>query len=575
MLLRSSFLLVGAAFAFAAGSRVELEATASPKFRGLPQGWVQLDDVPFEDDGLELMFFIKQQNTELLEASLMSVSTPGSPHYGNHLSNTAIHDMVRPRQESIDAVTTFLESNGIVPESITPNSDVIQARVSIAQAEMLLSTRYHVMHHAATKTNYTRTRAYSLPSTVAAHVDFVCPTVHLPRPVGEKRATVKAPKAKPLSAGRPQVTNTPSHLRELYSIGTVEGKAPNNKMAVTAFLNQHYSVGDLKEFWRMFCDGITCGKGNPLVKGDGSLGIGSGIESMLDIESITGVAGNVEAEFWGYKGKSPDNKANEPFMKWLSQLANTSDADVPKIFSTSYGEDEDAWSLEAATRMNTEFQKAGARGISLLYAAGDEGSNCKDGKFVPETPGSSPWVTSVGGTTGVPEQAVGLSSGGFSNRWAQPSWQRNAVAGYFAGGGDKLPPASRGYNKSGRAYPDIAAQATDFTVVANRIPNPGVAGTSCATPTASGVIALLNDALLQAGKPVLGFLNPWIYGGSQWNDITVGSSEGCFGGQNNATATSSDGGWPAVQGWDAVTGMGTPNYKKLLTCQPFSRANGC
>ena len=64
-----------------------------------------------------------------------------------------------------------------------------------------------------------------------------------------------------------------------------------------------------------------------------------------------------KAEFWGYKGTSPDNKVNEPFMKWLTQMANTSDTDVPKVFSTSYGEDEAAWSLEAATRMNTEFQK--------------------------------------------------------------------------------------------------------------------------------------------------------------------------------------------------------------------------
>ena len=53
-------------------------------------------------------------------------------------------------------------------------------------------------------------------------------------------------------------------------------------------------------------------------------------------------------------------------MKWLSQLANTSDTDVPKVFSTSYGEDEDAWSLPAAIRMNTEFQKAGVRGSTLL-----------------------------------------------------------------------------------------------------------------------------------------------------------------------------------------------------------------
>lgn len=42
--------------------------------------------------------------------------------------------------------------------------------------------------------------------------------------------------------------------------------------------------------------------------------------------------------------------------------------------------------------------QAGVRGISLLYASGDEGANCKNGKFVPEGPGSSPYVTAVGGT---------------------------------------------------------------------------------------------------------------------------------------------------------------------------------
>ena len=56
---------------------------------------------------------------------------------------------------------------------------------------------------------------------------------------------------------------------------------------------------------------------------------------MLDIETITGVAGNVEAEFWGFKGNSPDNPNNEPFMKWLMLMSNTSDADVPKAYDTS------------------------------------------------------------------------------------------------------------------------------------------------------------------------------------------------------------------------------------------------
>merc|ERR1712185_474014 len=116
-------------------------------------------------------------------------------------------------------------------------------------------------------------------------------------------------------------------------------------------------------------------------------------------------------------------------------------------------------------------------------------------------------------------------------------------------------PPTKYYNASGRGFPDIAAQATDFTVVANLVPLPGVAGTSCASPTASGVMALLNDLRVAAGKPSLGFLNPFIYqNAAAFNDITTGSNEGCGLGQSGS---------PAAAGWDPVTGVGTPNYVKL------------
>ena len=61
-------------------------------------------------------------------------------------------------------------------------------------------------------------------------------------------------------------------------------------------------------------------------------------------------------------------------MKWLTLVSNTSDATVPKLFSTSYGEDEDEIPMNWADRTNAEFQKAGARGISLLFASGDSGA---------------------------------------------------------------------------------------------------------------------------------------------------------------------------------------------------------
>lgn len=82
-----------------------------------------------------------------------------------------------------------------------------------------------------------------------------------------------------------------------------------------------------------------------------------------------------------------------------------------------------------------------------------------------------------------------------------------------------------------------------------------ISGTSASSPLAAGIFSLVNDALLAAGKPALGFLNPWLYkkGYKGLTDIKNGSSYGCNGE-----------GFPAVKGWDAVTGFGTPVFPKLL-----------
>lgn len=136
-----------------------------------------------------------------------------------------------------------------------------------------------------------------------------------------------------------------------------------------------------------------------------------------------------------------------------------------------------------------------------------------------------------------------------------PDYQKDAVARYLNHSG--LPPPKRGYNKSCRAFPDIAAQAEDFPVLKKQGREPeDIGGTSAASPTAAGVISLINDLRLQHGMSTLGFLNPMFYENAQvFNDIVSGSSmSGDFGGSK---------GWPAKEGWDAATGLGTINYKKL------------
>jgi tripeptidyl-peptidase-1 len=549
------------AFAIAALALPQALVAPEPAVTDIPSGWSVIGESP-KDARIELNFAVKQRNLQSLHDTLLSVSDPKSPSYGEHLSNEAVHALIKPSDEDIATVHSFINTvAGVEPRAASPNSDFITAVMTIGQAEALLGAKYEVLRHgrAGVQVHRASRSGYRLPESVAAAVDFVSPTVHVP---GVR--TAKKDQLSPLdevveSPNVPQ-HNVPETLRQLYSIGfATVGNATSNRMAVTAFLGQMYSEEALKEYWAEYCSEqkLTCGKGLPTLVGDATTGT-PGVESMLDIETITGVAGNVHAEFWGFAGRSPDNPENEPFMKWLTQMASTPDETVPLIFSTSYGEDEASWSYAAADRLNVEFAKAGTRGISLLYASGDEGANCEKGKYVPETPSSSPYVTAVGGTgptTGYPkpgfEEGIGLSSGGFSNYWPMPEWQRGAVTKYLATA-EHLPEKSVGYNTSGRAYPDIAAQATGFCVTPFGC---GVAGTSCASPTAAGVFALLNDVRLSAGKPPLGFLNPFIYqAAAAFNDITVGNSGGGCG---------IGIGWPTAKAWDAVTGVGTPNFELL------------
>jgi tripeptidyl-peptidase-1 len=119
-----------------------------------------------------------------------------------------------------------------------------------------------------------------------------------------------------------------------------------------------------------------------------------------------------------------------------------------------------------------------------------------------------------------------------------------------------MPPKSY-YNNKMRGFPDISAQSVNFPVVVNGNTQP-VSGTSCASPTAGGVFGLLNDARLAAGKSSLGFLNPMLYANAgALNDVTLGIQGGC------GSGTQKDG-FPAKEGWDAVTGLGSPNYERLL-----------
>jgi tripeptidyl-peptidase-1 len=327
-------------------------------------------------------------------------------------------------------------------------------------------------------------------------------------------------------------------------------------LGVSAFSGQNANANDLKTFLKDFRPDLpsTLTFTTELFDDatNSQTGSQAGVEANLDIQYTVGLANGIPTIFEDI-GNDFHDGADEGFLDSITDLLNQTSP--PLVFSTSYGFDvESDLSLSLSEALCNTYLQLTSRGTSITFASGDggvastPGVQCTGKPFPPTFP-TCPYVTLVGSTQNVPEIGASFTAGGFSNYFAQTSWQAAAVDAYLT----KLGSTNKGlYNASGRAYPDVSAQGNNVAVIVDGKQTP-VGGTSCSSPIFSSVIALLNNELLDAGLSPLGFLNPWIYANPQaFNDITEGNNPGC-GTQ----------GFPAAEGWDPVTGLGTPNYAAL------------
>lgn len=527
-----------------------------------------------EDEELEVTIAVKLTHVEELEALVYRVSDPSDvENYGKHLSMEEVTDLVAPSPQGVKVVVDWLHAHGVQNLEMTRKGAFITIATTVNVAEELFDGHLHAYRHASTGARIIRLAPdtqYSAPVAAAAHIDFMAPTVRFPRmqrsrlvsdeTVRRYREAAHAAAKEAGPGAAPELGNgtfivVPTWLRELYQLADVYGKAKDNLQCVCSFIGQFYSDDDLQEFFGLFFNSSKGQTPRQIGQNDPS---NVGLEASLDVQYLMSIGADIPTEVWYTPGE------NTPFLNWIVNVTNAKS--LPHIFSFSYGDNENGVSAAYANRINTQLATLGARGVSLLVASGDSGvgGNCSaNGDFSPDFPATSPYVTAVGGLVGgnagktpTGEWADLISGGGFSTYFPRPSYQDAAVAKFFAT--NKSLPNPQYYNKNGAGYPDIAAQSESFVIVSDRIPLPGVGGTSCATPTSSGVFSHLNDLRLQAGKPVLGWLNPFIYQtapahANAFNDATAGGNEGC----NNFI------GFTAVPGWDPVTGWGSPNYRLL------------
>jgi len=492
---------------------------------------------------------LKIRDEAALENKFWTVSDPTHADYQNFLTLEQMSEFVRPSQANVDALLNWFRSHGVTTWTSVPNGDAYTIRASVQTIEQMLGVRMEKFQSVKDQSyELLRSRAvYTLPRALRGVVSVVAGISNFPTARSFSRA---ASRRINFQSG----FVTPSVVqRELNIPSGTQGTNPSNVQAVAQFLEQYYSPSDLSSFQQQM--------GVPVQSVAKVIGPNQannpGTEASLDIEYIMSTGRGVPTWFFYTSGLVA---GQEPFVEWATNMNAMST--IPWVNSVSYGDYENSLSTTYMDRLDVELKKLAVRGTSILFSSGDDGVGCNSAcsKMVANWPASSPYVTAVGGVYGGRNSgwvADTIASGGFSRYYPMPSYQKNAVAAYMSAMSGNLPAPSY-YNQSNRAIPDISAYSENVVVMVGGSETI-VGGTSCASPICGGTFGLIMDALLNAGKKPLGFLNPLLY--SAWANqpnifqkVTSGSNPDfcCPGFYANPQG-----------GWCPISGMGVPDFTNL------------
>ncbi|KAL4892195.1 peptidase S8/S53 domain-containing protein [Aspergillus ambiguus] len=568
------------------------------KLSSVPQGW-HYSHAAQPDYPISLKIALKQHDVEGFEQALMDMSTPGHENYGKHFrEHDEMKRMLLPSETTVNTVQEWLKAAGITDYEV--DADWINFRTTVKYANALLETQFDWYENDVRHITRLRTLKYSIPEAIAGHIDMIQPTTRFGqlRPdrathhtsTGHADGRILSAMATASNSTSCDSVITPKCLKDLYKVGDYMADPKHgSKIGFASYLEEYARYDDMVKFQNQLAP-YAKGQNFSVVLFNGgvndqSSGADSG-EANLDLQTIMGLSSPLPITEYITAGRgklipdlsepNPNENSNEPYLEFLQNILKLPNEELPQVISTSYGEDEQTIPKGYAKSVCNLLGQLGSRGVSVVFSSGDSGvgSACQtnDGRnkthFNPQFPATCPWVTSVGATSKThPEQAVYFSSGGFSDMWERPAYQEEAVSAYLHTIGDNF---SGLYNKGGRAFPDVAAQGESYAIFDKGVMG-RLDGTSCAAPAFSAIISLLNDARLRAGKPVMGFLNPWLYGLGRGalNDIVKGGSKGCdgrdrFGGSPNGSPVVPFASWNATEGWDPVTGLGTPNFAKMM-----------
>jgi len=492
------------------------------------------------DERVEVTVVVRPQASAPSTAELLSADAPAQRRY---LTRREFARTLGAEPADLERVAAFAREYGL---------DVVwsdAARRSVALtgsvAQMQKAFRTELAYYDSPLGAYRgRTGPVQVPAELADVVEAVLGLDDRPQSAPHFRILSNAGDVAQPRAGSGSFT--PVEVAKLYDYPA--GLDGSGQKVALIELGGGYKPADLKAYFARL--GITQPKVTS-VSVDGAKNQPTGDprgpdgEVMLDIEIVGAIAPG--AQILVYFAPNTDRG----FLDAIT--AATHDRRGPVAISISWGAPEAQWTQQAMTQFDRAFQAAAMLGITVCCASGDNGSSdgIKDGRAHVDFPASSPHVVACGGTRleaskgAISNEVVwnaaagGATGGGVSDVFALPSWQSAA----------KVPPSANPGGRRGRGVPDVSGNADPATGYQVRVDGTDAVygGTSAVAPLLAALVARIAQRL---DSPV-GFLNPVLYGAagrSALHDVTKGSN----------------GAYKASKGWDACTGLGSPDGAKLL-----------
>jgi kumamolisin len=348
------------------------------------------------------------------------------------------------------------------------------------------------------------------------------------------------------------VSYTPPQVAEIYQFPA--GTDGSGQTIAIVELGGGYSATDLDSYF----SGLGLSVPSVTAQGvDGASNVpdqapnGADGEVLLDIEVAGSVANG--AALVVYFAPNTD----QGFVDAVTNAVHATP--TPVAVSISWGQSEDSWTAQARTSLDAAIADGVALGVTVCVAAGDNGSSDGVSGSQPHVdfPASSPHALACGGTSLQADPASGVISsetvwndgssggaggGGVSDVFPLPAWQASAGV-----------PDNAVSGSPGRGVPDVAGDAdpdTGYQVLVDG-QSTVIGGTSAVAPLWAALISRLAQA---TGGP-FGLIQELLYAG-------VASGQAAPGFQD--ITSGSNGAYSAGPGWDACTGLGSPNGSALL-----------